>query len=100
MTDISYQNRKCPMCGKEFVTRNALEWAYRRNNKVFCSWHCLREYDKGSKPRKADQRDKIIQAINDGLTTREICDLVGVEADKVWYWRDKLKREEPHDTDS
>ena len=97
MTNISYQDRKCPMCGKEFFVRDANDWVYKRNSQYFCSWHCLRNYEKGSKTRKIDQREKIIQAIRDGLTTREICDLVGVEADKVWYWRDKLKREEQSD---
>jgi len=97
MTDVSYQDRKCPQCGKEFFVRNALEWAYRRSNKLYCSWHCVREYDAGSKTRKIDTREKIIQAIRDGLTTKEIVDLLNVDAQKVWYWRDKLKREEQSD---
>ena len=40
---------KCPICGKTFERTE--EWAYRRGDVHYCSWHCLRKYD-ASKTRK------------------------------------------------
>lgn len=53
--------RKCPICGKQFFCDNLELWAYKRayknrktgkvsnsHKKVFCSYHCMREYQKGS----------------------------------------------------
>lgn len=93
MTEFIYQERKCPQCGKEFICHNVDQWAYKRFGKVFCSWHCLRAWDAGAKTSKIDRREQIIQAIKDGLTTKEIVELVNADVKTVWYWRDKLKRE-------
>lgn len=42
--------KSCPICGKTFYIPCLNEWAYRRYAKTgdlhFCSWHCLREYEK------------------------------------------------------
>ena len=45
--------KKCPVCGKEFDVLWPDLWRYKRNGgtanywKYFCSWGCLRKYDKG-----------------------------------------------------
>lgn len=35
---------KCDCCGKIFIVRNITEYVYRQDNKIFCSWHCLRKH--------------------------------------------------------
>ena len=35
----------CPICGKRFYPPTD-EWAYRRGDEYFCSWHCLCEHDR------------------------------------------------------
>ena len=97
MTDVSYQDRKCPQCGKEFFVWNAEDWVYRRNGRALCSWHCVRAFDSGGNVRRMNEREKVIQAIKDGLSTREISNLLGVDTQKVWYWRKKLKKEEENE---
>ena len=37
----------CGKCGKEFVILYPHLWSYRREDKVFCSWKCLRAWDRG-----------------------------------------------------
>lgn len=50
LTGSSYE-RACPQCGKLFLCFNASEWVYRRNeSKVFCSWTCYREDQRGVPP--------------------------------------------------
>ena len=43
--------KKCTMCGKRFEVLWPEIWAYKRglgtNTSYFCSWECLRKYDKG-----------------------------------------------------
>ena len=46
---------------------------------------------------KIERREKIIQAIYDGLTNIEIFKLLGEEPGKVDYWRRKLERENKDD---
>ena len=97
MNDVSYQDRKCPQCGKIFFVRNADEWAYKRGGRALCSWKCLRAYEAGEKTGKYQRREQIIQAIKDGLTNKEIELLVGAHPKAVWYWRDKLRWKEKDD---
>lgn len=48
----------CKQCGKSFERPGGGSWAYRRwvytGDIFFCSWHCLRAYDK-SKEKKHDR---------------------------------------------
>lgn len=40
--------RKCPVCGREFITYQGCEWGYTYggiNGKKLCSWKCLRRYE-------------------------------------------------------
>lgn len=45
--DSLTHERKCRQCGKIFYTYCRLpEYAYKRNSDVFCTWSCMREWDK------------------------------------------------------
>lgn len=47
---------KCSTCGNSFFMRcRKEEYAYRRNDRVFCTWGCLRAYD-AAHPRMARGR--------------------------------------------
>lgn len=39
--------RYCPQCGRIFVCWSTKEWCYKRNYRVFCSWTCYREAERG-----------------------------------------------------
>jgi hypothetical protein len=52
----------------------------------------MRENEK-NRGSKVERREKIIQAIYDGLSNAEIFKLLGEEPGKVDYWRKKLERE-------
>lgn len=64
MTDNSFI-RDCPICGKPFYCDNVEMWVYKKayknretgklskgHIKVFCSYHCFREWQKGGKNGK------------------------------------------------
>lgn len=55
MINVWLGYRKCPTCKKEFAP-NPDEWAYVRDKKKFCSWHCLREYDRRKEEKKRISR--------------------------------------------
>ena len=42
---------KCFQCGEKKTVSDLSQYVYKRNNHFFCSWHCLRAYDK-EHPRK------------------------------------------------
>mgnify|MGYP002624712951 CR=1 FL=1 len=83
--------KKCTICKKEFI--GYLEtWGYKRGENLFCSWSCLREWDRThSKQAKAEQRDKIIQGIKDGLTVNEIVATTGASRTQIIYWVKKAE---------
>ena len=47
---IALMERKCPVCGKTFIVRYVKDYVYKTTynskTKVFCSWGCLRKYEK------------------------------------------------------
>lgn len=50
LTGSAYE-RACPQCGKLFLCFSMTEWVYRRGeNRVFCSWTCYREDQRGVPP--------------------------------------------------
>ena len=50
LTGSSYE-RACPQCGRLFLCFSVTEWVYRRGeNRVFCSWTCYREDQRGVPP--------------------------------------------------
>ena len=55
MTDFTSIERKCMICGKQFIARE--EWAFKRPDrnrcyKWFCSWSCLKKFDEKHKEKK------------------------------------------------
>ena len=43
--------RKCPICGKDFVTMNAKNWVYKKSKVFFCSWKCVRIYEEQNRQK-------------------------------------------------
>lgn len=39
--------RQCPQCGKIFLCFSPREWCYRMGDRIFCSWTCYRERERG-----------------------------------------------------
>jgi hypothetical protein len=87
--------RKCPLCGKHFITKGE-QWSYSRNTggvKVFlCSWKCLRSWQEGHL-NAVERRERIQRAIRDGLNNKEIAALLNEKTSKIQYWRDKMEGE-------
>ena len=95
-----FLSRTCANCGKEFIIHSPEDYAYKRYQSrsmiAFCSWHCMRENER-NRGSKAQRREKIIQAIYDGLSNAEIFKMLGEEPGKVDYWRKKLREENGDD---
>ena len=52
---IGLYKHRCRVCGKEFECRSSYAYKRGRNDNYiwFCSWHCIREYDKRIEKKKA-----------------------------------------------
>lgn len=100
MKDNSFRTRKCWRCGKEFIVRDYNEWVFRREvrrfDRLFCSWSCVKAYDR-EKEGKRDQREKIIEALKDGLSVNEVANMLDADRSKVVYWAKKLEEEKDHE---
>lgn len=94
--------RYCPQCGGLFLVWSIPDWAYVINGRLVCSWHCLREVERGVKPhispelqermlsdraeraRKTSaekaraQAVEIIRLRREGLTNHQIADCLGL----------------------
>lgn len=99
---LDYSEKTCRRCGKTFIVHG--EWAYtnkdKNRKKWWCSWSCMRA-DEKEQGNKAERRERIQQAIRDGLTTNEIVTLLGEDKHNVVYWERKMKDgRETQETDS
>jgi len=47
---------KCSSCGKEFYILYPAMYAYKKGQRVFCSWRCLRAYEKGMHQETRSER--------------------------------------------
>jgi hypothetical protein len=36
----------CPVCKKNFVIMNKAAYVYQKKHKKFCSWSCMRKFEK------------------------------------------------------
>ena len=90
------KTRKCAQCSKLFYMETG-GWAYKKEYKKtlkhFCSWSCMRKWEKNHE-NPAEKREKICQAIMDGLSIREISELLDEDPRKVWHWKKKIEKEQ------
>ena len=53
---VPSSERKCPQCGKMFFLDDPTQWAYKRlikgHKKFFCSWSCVRAYDRKQEEKR------------------------------------------------
>ena len=98
-------DRKCPECGKNFCIRNRDMWAYKDGETALCSWHCLRAREARKEERatkrqskagnirlSAEQRQRVVQMIEEGKSVSEICQTFGVGKEVVWYHKRKNRK--------
>lgn len=90
MNDIGGSIKDCPVCGKKFDVIWPGLWAYKRNDKFYCSWHCLRTLDekKGGSPLTkvtlADKK-KAVQIAIDGGDPREFLGTLCKNPEGMWH---------------
>jgi len=98
--DPLFNERKCWRCGKPFIVHSYNEWAFRREvkhyDRLFCSWSCMKTFDR-EKGSKVDRRDRIIEALKDGLSVNEIVNMLDADRAKVVYWKNKLEEGKDHE---
>ena len=92
--DRAGRERNCDICGKIFI--NNPDWVYKMGSgsgeKVFCSWKCLRVYEK-RKLSKVDQREAIINMLIEGKSITEIAEGISCDSRSVYYWKKKLEKD-------
>ena len=90
---------RCPICDKDFYPPDITTWAYRcrqynGDEKLYCSWHCLR-VEQVRKQEKKKQRSavaaEIFKLLSEGLRMVEIAEKLSVTIDTVKYWRAKYQ---------
>ena len=70
---------KCGSCGKEFYILYPSLWAYKKGQRVFCSWKCLRAFEKGIRSETSK--------MNLGEKRRKAVDIALEGGDPVEYFR-------------
>jgi hypothetical protein len=88
--------KTCPICEKIFLYRPDYTYKKVHYGKLlfFCSWGCMRKWEKAHNiSSRQELRDRICQALQDGLTVKETAALLDVDYNRVLYWRKKLKAE-------
>lgn len=48
-------HKKCKICGKDFYVQSTEEWVYRRGALWFCTYGCMRKYDKAHEKLKEEK---------------------------------------------
>ena len=93
--DLEFKEKKCVICKKGIIAGQ--DWVYKtgssHNLQYFCSWHCLRDYEKNwskKKGSKVSRREKIIEAIQTGKDAKTIANELHVDRTNVIYWQRKL----------
>ena len=70
---------KCSSCGKEFYILYPAMYAYKKGQRVFCSWKCLRAFEKGIRSETGK--------MNLGEKRRKAVDIALEGGDPVEYFR-------------
>ena len=92
---------KCAQCGKKSVVLYPHLWAYKRETKFFCSWSCLRAYDKQRREKivkiTPEMKKQAVEAALTGVNPVEFLKEQNVKAPgTVWYHiREWLKKTDP-----
>ena len=63
LDNFDYKDKICPVCGKKFIMYSS-QWVYKRfyidAELVFCSWKCLRAWEKDHEGRK-ERNERILR---------------------------------------
>jgi len=100
--------KRCPICNKEFFVQWQTLWTYKRgkpNPKYFCTYSCVRKYDKSKEEKHMGAPSKItkeqcaeaVQIALDGGDPIRFLEKCG-SGNGTWKWysiRQKLKDEDP-----
>ena len=100
---IDVQERRCPVCGKEFVPTS--QWVYRDRVAWFCSYGCKRQAELRKEKllngkRRMQRRltpkevDRVLSLIRKGVAIQEIMVDAGVTESAVRYYIKKMARAE------
>lgn len=97
--------RNCPVCGKEFFVTSQ-DWVYKRTTGKknagrvlvwFCSYGCMRKYEKGEaelhgrgrRLKAPSKAERVCEMLDKGLNMAEISRLTGISVGTVNYYRDR-----------
>jgi len=97
MKHIIPREKKCKICGKEFIPQIDEIWAYKKKDKYgnpvyFCSWHCLREQERRTEKPKQKHSAlviKIWELLGEGVPPYLVAVKLGITYDKVKYWKER-----------
>lgn len=90
--------KRCPMCEKTYYIDIPDNWAYKGSVAggivYYCSWKCLRAYEKCQKftaPKPLTGRAaQIAKLVKEGLGTTEISKKLGINPATVTYWKGRI----------
>jgi len=73
---MSYQ---CPVCRKQFVILYPSLWAYKRENKYLCSYHCMRAFDRNEENKMDKTRYSRLEL------AEKVCELISRGEDPIAF---------------
>ena len=101
-----YETR-CYACGKDICAVSKELWRYKRgymtSRKVFCSWKCMREFDRSTEQKSLAKKrrmgnldddttqEKVRDLIYDGMTDQQIARKTGIFSENVKKLRIRIE---------
>ena len=88
---MKQRRRRCPMCGREFYPAEIEAWAYKMDDRPYCSWKCLRRRERGEEPtnerepisvrippeQMLEEGNKCLEMFSSGMTQQGVADTLG-----------------------
>lgn len=89
--------RKCAICGKVFIGRE--QWPFKRNGEWYCSWSCLREYERRPdrpRPKRLGEsgQKEVMDLLRVGISPQRVAEKFGMTRRTIQYYQMKLREEE------
>lgn len=96
MLKLGLYQYKCKQCGKKFEGRKEYGWRVPegRSNAIFhyfCSYGCMRQYEKRDKKVPSKREKQYLDLLNSGMNAEQVARELGVSSSRVRYVRIKWR---------
>lgn len=81
--------RKCPICGKNFIP--APEHIYRYRKQLFCKWTCYRSFLRQNEERPKNYHSRVVEMIDQSGAVLRTFESSRIAAESLGYKEDSIR---------